>query len=148
MLIVDECAALGRLPAIETVMTVMSGYGLQGWLFFQDLAQAHAIYRERADSLISNAGVFQIFDVSDNTTAETVSKMLGNQTILVPTGGGPSGGTTRSARPLMAPDEVRHQRGRSIVFTRGALPVRTRKIKWFTDKHFRDLGHDERGAKS
>ncbi|HML44483.1 MAG TPA: type IV secretory system conjugative DNA transfer family protein [Hyphomicrobium zavarzinii] len=145
LLIVDECAALGRLPAIETVMTVMSGYGLQGWLFFQDLAQAHAIYRERADSLISNAGVFQIFDVSDNTTAETVSKMLGNQTILVPTGGGPSGGTTRSARPLMAPDEVRRQRGRSIVFTRGARPVHAQKIRWFADKQFRALGHDERG---
>lgn len=148
LLIVDECAALGRLPSIETAMTVMSGYGLQSWLFFQDLAQARAIYRERAESLISNAAVFQVFDVSDHTTAETVSKMLGNETISVPSGGGKNGGKTRAARPLMSPDEVRRLRGRSIIFTRGARPVRAQKIRWFADKRFRDLGHDERGATS
>ncbi|MFG1404091.1 type IV secretory system conjugative DNA transfer family protein [Xanthobacter sediminis] len=96
LLIVDECAALGRLPAIETAMAVMSGYGLQAWLFFQDLAQARAIYRERSESLISNAAVFQVFDVGDHTTADAVSKMLGNQTITVRT----AGGEARAARPL------------------------------------------------
>lgn len=148
LLIVDECAALGRLHAIETAMSVMAGYGLQTWVFFQDLAQARAIYRERAESLISNAGVFQVFDVSDYTTAETVSKMLGNGTISVPSGGGKSGGKTRAARPLMSADEVRRLQDRSIIFTRGARPVRAQKIRWFADKPFRAFGHDERGAKS
>lgn len=58
------------------------------------------------------------------------------------------GGKVHAARPLMSADEVRRLRGRSIIFTRGARPVLVQKIRWFADKQFRDLGHDERGATS
>lgn len=153
-LIVDEAAALGRLGAIERAMAFMPGYGLQPWLFWQDMAQLRGAYQVRAESLIAECGIVQFFDVVDYSTAEYVSKMAGQKTVQyweggtgVPNARGQRSGPQRHrvARALLTPDEVRtFPRDQMIVFPRGIAPIRARKIRWWADAQFRSLGRNER----
>lgn len=55
LMIIDECAALGRLAAIENAFALLPGFGIMPWAFFQDLNQARSIYGEKAASLGSGS---------------------------------------------------------------------------------------------
>jgi type IV secretion system protein VirD4 len=83
LLMLDEFAQLGHLPVIENNLAMMRGYGVKLWAVFQDLSQAHAIYKERWESFLGNAGVLQSFAPQDVVTAEYVSKRTGQSTRAV-----------------------------------------------------------------
>lgn len=57
LLMLDEFAQLGPLLVIENNLAMMRGYGVKLWAVFQDLSQAQAIYKERWESCLGNAGV-------------------------------------------------------------------------------------------
>ncbi len=80
-LILDEFAALGHLSAIETAFGQAAGFNVQLWPFLQDLNQLKDIYKTRWESFIANAGVVQWFTPNDITTAEYLSKRLGQMTV-------------------------------------------------------------------
>lgn len=65
--------------------------------------------------------------------------MIGNETVVV--GAGKS--AQRIARPLLAPELVRQEK-RVIIFRRSQPPLRARRIRWFADKSFKELGRSER----
>lgn len=79
-LMLDEFAALGHLSAIETAFGQAAGFNVQLWPFLQDLNQLKDIYKTRWESFIANAGVVQWFTPNDITTAEYLSKRLGQFT--------------------------------------------------------------------
>ena len=70
LFMLDEFAQLGHLPVIENNLAMMRGYGVKLWTVFQDLSQAHAIYKERWESFLGNAGVLQSFAPQDVITAD------------------------------------------------------------------------------
>jgi type IV secretion system protein VirD4 len=80
-LMLDEFAALGHLSAIETAFGQAAGFNVQLWPFLQDLNQLEDIYKTRWESFIANAGVVQWFTPNDITTAEYLSKRLGQMTV-------------------------------------------------------------------
>ena len=80
LMLLDEFAQLGHLSAIETAFGLAAGYNLQLWLFLQDLNQLKDIYKARWETFLANAGVVQWFAPNDMTTAEYLSKRLGNKT--------------------------------------------------------------------
>ncbi|MFG1431726.1 type IV secretory system conjugative DNA transfer family protein [Xanthobacter sp. V2C-8] len=139
LFVVDEAAALGRIDALENSNAVMAGLGLRLWGFWQDLGQLQAVYGKKADSFLANAGTQIFLSVADGTTAEKVSRALGNETVVI----GSRPHTTRVGRPLLSPDQVRLEKN-LIVFGRGLKPVRATAVRWFSDKHFKNLGHNER----
>jgi len=44
LFILDECAQLGTMPLLEQAVTLLRGYGLQVWTFWQDMEQVRANY--------------------------------------------------------------------------------------------------------
>lgn len=82
LLMLDECAALGRLPILETALALGRGYGCQIASFWQDLHQLRSIYGFSADSFLANAGVQQYFTPNDIDTGERISKRLGRLTVV------------------------------------------------------------------
>jgi type IV secretion system protein VirD4 len=79
-IVCDEAAALGHLPILENTVALMRGYGLKLITIWQDLAQLKAIYRDRWESFIGNAGILQSFSAQDVVTSEYLSARTGQTT--------------------------------------------------------------------
>ncbi|OYV24717.1 MAG: hypothetical protein B7W99_00895 [Rhodospirillales bacterium 20-58-10] len=85
LFMLDEFAQLGRMEVVERNMALMREYGVKLWPIFQDLSQAKALYSERWESFIGNAGVTHSFAPQDETTREYLSKLSGLRTYWVKT---------------------------------------------------------------
>lgn len=85
-LIIDEAASLGRLEILENLMAVMRGYFVRVWTLWQDLPQMQAVYQDRWESFLSNAGATQVFRTNDVTTSEYFSKLSGQRTVIALSG--------------------------------------------------------------
>ena len=129
LFMLDEFAQLGHLPVIENNLAMMRGYGVKLWAVFQDLSQAQAIYKERWESFLGNAGVLQSFAPQDVVTADYLSKRTGQSTRSVLSYGlnreaassapkGDSTGISQAAVPLMLPQDLRNMDdGFSVLFS-------------------------------
>jgi type IV secretion system protein VirD4 len=129
LFMLDEFAQLGHLPVIENTLAMMRGYGLKLWAVFQDLSQAKAIYSNRWESFLSNAGVLQAFAPQDVVTADYLSQRTGQATRAVLSYGlnrqagtnAPAGDSTSISQagvPLMLPQDLRNMDdGFSVLFT-------------------------------
>jgi type IV secretory pathway TraG/TraD family ATPase VirD4 len=86
LFMLDEIAQIGHLRIIEQTWTIMRGYGgVQLMAVFQDLLQMQDIYSKRAGSLIANSGAVLFLRPNDPTTAEWLSKRLGETTRMLKT---------------------------------------------------------------
>jgi len=84
LFLLDEMAAIGRLPSVEQAYSLMAGFGMQLWGIVQDLSQLARIYGETGwQTFISNSGVIQYFGSRDKMTAEYFSTLCGVTTIEV-----------------------------------------------------------------
>lgn len=82
LFMLDEFSVLGNLPCVETAIGLARGYGIQLWLFLQDIHQLHSLYKDKAESFLANTGMQQYFVPNDLTTAERISKRMGNTTLI------------------------------------------------------------------
>ena len=154
LFLLDEFAALGRLEALERAFGLMAGYGIQLWPILQDLHQLKSTYGQSAGTFLSNAGLVQVFNVSDLETARWVSSSLGSYTVSYETGG--SGSSTNLMQPfktnstsatahlakreLLTPDEVmRLGPDLAILMRQGETPVLARKVRYFREPEFGDV---------
>lgn len=83
LFIIDECAHLGRMQAIQDALTLLRGYGIRMWLFFQSLDQLKVCYGEHAPVMLDNLSTQQFFGINSFDTADHLSQRLGDATILV-----------------------------------------------------------------
>ncbi len=81
LFVLDEFAALGHMRQIEDAAGQIAGYGVKLWPILQDLGQLKALYKERWETFMGNAGILQFFGNNDLTTLEWISKRLGSTTI-------------------------------------------------------------------
>ncbi|UTW59298.1 type IV secretory system conjugative DNA transfer family protein [Kordiimonas sp. SCSIO 12603] len=80
--ILDEFAALDKIPLIEKAYGTMAGLGVQLWVFTQDLGQLMKLYGDKAwQTFVSNAGVFQYFGSRDYETAKYAEHLCGMTTM-------------------------------------------------------------------
>lgn len=82
LFILDEFPTLGRLSAVETAIGLARGYGIQIWMFLQDIHQLNHLYRDKAESFLANTGMQQYFIPNDITMAERISRRMGNTTLI------------------------------------------------------------------
>ena len=82
LVILDEFYQLGKLKVIQNAMSLARGYGLQLWPILQDLTQLQEHYEKSWETFLGNAGVRQFFAPREMTTAEYVSKLCGDKTIM------------------------------------------------------------------
>ena len=85
--VLDEAASLGQLDAIEDAVDKYRGYGIRMQFYFQSLGQLQKCFpRGQDQTLLSNCA--QVFmAVNDNQSADYISTRLGEQTIIVQSGG-------------------------------------------------------------
>jgi type IV secretion system protein VirD4 len=84
LFLIDEMPALGHLGPLEDAFGLVRGYKVQIAGICQDLAQLKALYNERWESFLANAGVVQGFAPNDLTTADWMSRRAGQTTLLAP----------------------------------------------------------------
>ncbi|MCE9566238.1 MAG: type IV secretory system conjugative DNA transfer family protein [Planctomycetes bacterium] len=144
--ILDECAALGHLEAIDDMLTIGRGFGLKITAIFQSMAQLKKVFPEGQDGVLLSNTTQVFFAVNDHQTAEYVSNRLGDETILVRNWGANSGTSRQSSkdgsntsysqgsnegfqpcgRRLLQPSEVAQLDPRiAITFTPGCRPIAT-----------------------
>ena len=78
LFIVDECAQLGQLEHLRVAMTLLRGYGLRVWAFFQDLSQLRRLYPDDWQTIINNASVFQTFGLTNHVMATETAAIVGD----------------------------------------------------------------------
>lgn len=61
LLLVDEAAQFGPLDELRTAITLMRGYGVRVWTFWQDLSQLRRTYPDDWESLLNNCATHQYF---------------------------------------------------------------------------------------
>jgi len=81
LLMLDEFTSLGKLPLFETALAYMAGYGLKAYIIIQDLTQLYKAYT-KDEAIISNAHVRIAYAPNKVETAELLSKMTGQTTIV------------------------------------------------------------------
>ncbi len=81
LFMLDEFAQLGHLAPMEDAFGLVRGFGVQLWPVLQDLNQLKALYKERWETFVGNAGVVQGFAPNDLTTAKWMSERTGDTTV-------------------------------------------------------------------
>jgi type IV secretory pathway TraG/TraD family ATPase VirD4 len=77
--ILDEFGQLPKMDGILTLLTQGRSKNGSAWLLIQDVAQIKKIYgNEGASIIINNCGNLSFFSVSDEETANTLSKSIGS----------------------------------------------------------------------
>lgn len=77
LFMLDECANLGALDTLKKAVTLLRGYGLQVWMFFQDLSQISALYPGDYQTMVNNCGVLQAFGITRLSSAQQLSSIIG-----------------------------------------------------------------------
>jgi type IV secretion system protein VirD4 len=127
LLLLDEFATLQNLAAVSKAFGFAAGFNLQCWAFLQDLPQLKAIYGDKWESFVANAGLLQFFTPADMTTAEYLQRRGGEKTgktrgkQISPWLGIPHGVSVNPTRePLLRPEETMSMSGgEQIVFFGG-----------------------------
>lgn len=154
--VLDEAASLGHLDCIDDALDKYRGYGVRMQLYYQSLGQLKTCFPNGQDqTLLSNTSQ-TFFGVNDNATAEYVSNRLGEETILVASGGtnrgrswstsvgrdgqggsesrGSSENWNQQARKLLKPEEVIALHPRTaITFTPGVRPILTTLLRHYEE---------------
>jgi len=153
--VLDESSSLGHLEALDDAVDKYRGYGVRLQFYYQSLGQLKKCFPDGQDqTLLSN--VSQIFfGINDLATAEYVSNRLGEETIVVTSGGTSTGRSSQSSnnnqsshsyssnrsdnwqqhgRKLLKPEEVMALDERTaITFTPGVAPICSTLVKYFEE---------------
>jgi len=173
--VLDEAASLGAgMEALNDAVDKYRAFGVRLIFAYQSLGQLKKCWPQGQDQTLLSNTTQVFFGVNDQQTAEYVSARLGEETIVVDSGGtsrgtsrqfsdmgtNPHGSTTYSSnsnsnwqqhgRKLLKPEEVLALPPRiAITFTPGVLPVWTTLVRYFEEKNlFKPRGwlHELRAA--
>jgi type IV secretion system protein VirD4 len=114
LLLLDECAQLGSLGMLKTALTLLRGYGVQTWTFWQDLAQLKHLYPGDWETVLNNSSVLQVFGLNNGWVAKGIADVLG-----------------------MSVEELMHlDRGQQVLLRPGCDAEVSRKIHYLTNVIF------------
>ena len=82
LFLLDEAAQLGSLDLLPQAVSLLRGYGLQLWTFWQDLSQMMRLYPNNWESLVNNAAVLQAFGVPGHASRNSWRVILGDDAQL------------------------------------------------------------------
>lgn len=77
LFILDEAAQLGMLPQLRQALTLLRGYGLQTWSFWQDVSQLMQLYPRDWQTMVNNCRVLQCFGALNTNAASDMANMTG-----------------------------------------------------------------------
>ncbi|WP_017930648.1 conjugal transfer protein TraG [Robiginitomaculum antarcticum] len=147
LFMLDEFPALGRLDFFESALAFMAGYGLRAFLIAQSLNQIEKAYGPN-NSILDNCHVRVVFATNDDRTAKRISDAVGSTTEmramrnyaghrLAPWLSHVMVSRQETARQLITPGEVMQlPQDEEIILLSGFSPIKTKKLKYYTDKNF------------
>ena len=77
LFILDEAAQLGPLKQLRQAITLLRGYGLRTWSFWQDLSQLQMLYPHDWKTMINNCEVLQAFGFANARVARDGAERTG-----------------------------------------------------------------------
>lgn len=161
LMILDEMHVLGRMAALETAAGLVAGYGIRIWSIWQDFAQLTSIYKDRWETFLGNASIFQSFGLNDMTTLKYVSERLGTSpTIHVSQSeisdeqkalGFTGKSKSLQSGPLLSPDEIayffsRQSRNQLVVYP-GVDPIFMKRVSYLDDPYFEQFRGKDAGIR-
>ncbi len=159
--VLDEAASLGKMEAIDDMLTIGRGYSIKLLLIYQSMAQLKKCYPEGQDGVVLSNTTQVFFAVQDLDTAKYVSERMGDFTQVVSSGGysegtsysknkdGPTSGVSdnrswswnQAARRLLQPNEVIQTDARvAFTFHPGVPPLATRLSRYYENDFFPGSG--------
>jgi len=159
LLLLDEFPTLGKLDVFESALAYIAGYGMKAYLIMQDVQQLYKAYTQN-ESIISNCHVRIAYAPNKVETAEWMSKMTGQTTVVkeqISTSGKRFGMVLEQVsrsyqevnRPLMTADEIMRlpgprkdargdiiEAGEMLIFVAGQPVIRGTQILYFLDPAF------------
>jgi type IV secretion system protein VirD4 len=138
MMFLDEFGTIPKIDSAEMMFSASRSRRVSMVPIIQSLAQLEKNYGKEGASIILDNCQDTIFGgfAPNSDTAETLSKSLGNQTVMsgyVTTGkNDPSQSLQMMGRPLMSPDELKAlPKGNFIVTKTGTHPMKTKLELFF-----------------
>lgn len=80
LFILDEASQLGTFPQLRQAITLLRGYGVQTWSFWQDLSQLRNLYPYDWETMFNNSHVVQSFGATNLRLARTIASLVGVHT--------------------------------------------------------------------
>jgi type IV secretion system protein VirD4 len=77
LMVLDEAAQLGELAQLRQAITLLRGYGLQTWSFWQDVSQLQLLYPRDWKTMVNNCRVLQCFGALNQAAAEDMAQLTG-----------------------------------------------------------------------
>jgi type IV secretion system protein VirD4 len=153
LLLLDEFAALGRIPIISEAASYLPGYNVRLVLIFQALSQLREVYGPHASAtMLKSLAARIVFAPKDYDEAKEISEELGDCTVRArafsrprfaqwgrrPSGQGGQVTLSEQRRPLLLPQEVKELgKEEALLFYEGLRPIRCRKLRYYEERRFR-----------
>lgn len=77
LFILDEAAQLGTFDELRRAVTLLRGYGLQTWSFWQDPTQLQNLYPRDWPSMVNNCRAIQCFGANTMLAARSMASLVG-----------------------------------------------------------------------
>ncbi|MFN3857429.1 MAG: type IV secretory system conjugative DNA transfer family protein [Caulobacter sp.] len=77
LFILDEAAQLGPFNELRQAVTLLRGYGLRTWSFWQDASQLRQLYPEDWQVMVNNCKVVQCFGANTMLAANDMAAIVG-----------------------------------------------------------------------
>lgn len=140
LFLLDEASNMGRIHNLTESLTALPGLGVRVWMIVQELAELRRVYgRDATATIMSQSEVVQYFAVQNHELAKEISAALGSRTVITHNinlgrASDDQAGESRSetARPLMAPDEIRLlPRETQLLFVQNMPPIRAQRVPFW-----------------
>lgn len=134
--LLEEFANIGKIPEMLEMLGTMRGLRVYPMAILQSLAQLKNMYgTDGAETFIAQFDTIAVLGVNDLTSAEYVSKLLGNKTIMTEGSSKNNGQKTVSksyqSRPLLFASEVREIKPSEVlIIPRGYHPCKVYKAQY------------------
>jgi len=135
LFLLDEVAQLGAMNELSQAVSLLRGYGMNLWFFFQDLGQLKSLYPHEAwQSFIANTNIHQYFGIRDLETAKMLSERIGKTTVRtfnqsISNASNLNTGWSERERELLTPAEILSLPADELfLFTAGKPPLRGRRL--------------------
>lgn len=140
--LLDEFRAIGKLPDWDTKMATIRKRGMNAVMIFQDITQLQMVYEKDWENILSNCSTLVCLGINAPTTADMVSRRVGETSVEVQTQqhqaaetfsalrnfGFVPHSTGEGRRSLLTPEELyRMDKDDSLIIFQGHNPIWARK---------------------